>query len=69
MFFHLPFALVELTGKKKVLKKCYVCPHRKRKTDDVDGASKKQKTEEDDKKKKLEEQLKVLFNITSHVLE
>uniref|UniRef100_A0A669CMS2 Poly [ADP-ribose] polymerase n=1 Tax=Oreochromis niloticus TaxID=8128 RepID=A0A669CMS2_ORENI len=30
----------------------------KRKTDDVDGASKKQKTEEDDKKKKLEEQLK-----------
>uniref|UniRef100_A0A3Q4HYH4 Poly [ADP-ribose] polymerase n=1 Tax=Neolamprologus brichardi TaxID=32507 RepID=A0A3Q4HYH4_NEOBR len=30
----------------------------KRKTDDVDGASKKQKREEDDEKKKLEEQLK-----------
>lgn len=68
MFFHLPFVLVELT-EKKVLKKCYVFPHRKRKTDAVDGASKKQKTEEDDEKKKLEEQLKVLFNITSHVLE
>uniref|UniRef100_A0AAX7T9S7 Poly [ADP-ribose] polymerase n=1 Tax=Astatotilapia calliptera TaxID=8154 RepID=A0AAX7T9S7_ASTCA len=35
----------------------------KRKTDDVDGASKKQKREEDDEKKKLEEQLKLIWGI------
>lgn len=37
-----------------------VCFPRKRKSDEVDGASKKQKKEEEEERKKLEEQLKVL---------
>lgn len=48
--------------------KC-ICPDRKRKPDDVDGASKKQKIEEDREKKKLDDQLKVDFNATFYILE